>query len=125
MGGETPCVVCGSQSRFELGDEVLEDLPGGAVECRRLAADENGRIWSQRGAEPQTVQRSLVHSAFLSADLLIVTFSRTHSRRERRQLTVEFIDLVGSTPSRNSLTPKTTCPRGGVSDSLSAGHCPL
>src|SRR4029453_2493612 len=93
----------GLKRRFALDDEYLEDLKEELIGAKRLATDNDGRFlvwpggqptprhpfpvpspstppsWSQpRGARPQTLDSH-------------------RDAGERRQLTVQFIDLVGST----------------------------
>ena len=74
--------------RFELTDDYLDDIKIELVEAQRLAADENGRILVWIGevettpAEPHTPEA------------------------ERRQLTVMFCDLVGSTLLSGQLDPE-------------------
>jgi len=73
----------GLKRRFAVDDEYLKDLTEELVGAQRVATDEDGRflVWS---GEPATVasQSATPHRAL---------------EAERRQLTVEFIDLVGST----------------------------
>ena len=63
---------------FELDDEALEDLTEELIEVRRVAVDENGRILIWNGGR----------------------------EAERRQITVMFCDLVGSTALAEKLDPE-------------------
>ncbi len=75
----------GLKRRFELEDDLLEDLKEELIGAKRIARDEDGRF--------------LVHS---------IDTSRTSAvpDAERRQLTVMFCDLVGSTALSTRLDPE-------------------
>src|SRR5215470_6743279 len=82
----------GLKRRFDLGDEYLEDLKEELIGAKRLAADEDGRflVWTggqEAGGTP----------SHLSQPALPPVEPRP-PEAERRQLTVMFCDLVGSTP---------------------------
>jgi class 3 adenylate cyclase len=82
------------QRQFDLDDAYLEDIANEIIEAQRLAVDEHGRVlvWS---GEPQTAP---------PAPLPPETPSPLEA--ERRQLTVMFCDLVGSTPLAEQLDPE-------------------
>ena len=82
----------GLKRRFALDDEYLKDVKEELIGAKRVAADEDGRFLVWRG-EPDTI---LAPSA---------TLARA-PEAERRQLTVEFIDLVGSTSLSQQLDPE-------------------
>jgi hypothetical protein len=102
--------------RFELADDYLEDIKIELVEAQRLAEDENGRIlvWvggiegeapeptsqpNQPESQPvvEPAQPSQVESAPVEPHV---------PDAERRQLTVMFCDLVGSTSLSGELDPE-------------------
>src|SRR5437762_10570782 len=84
----------GLKRRFALDDEYLEDLKEELIGAKRLAADEDGRflVW--------TGDQEALGAPFR------LSFSQPAPppveprppEAERRQLTVMFCDLVGSTP---------------------------
>src|SRR2546429_1376635 len=83
----------GLKRRFALDDEYLEDLKEELIGAKRLATDEEGRFLVWRGEqEPAAVPPRLPpHPAS------VPPAEPRPPEAERRQLTVEFIDLVGST----------------------------
>jgi class 3 adenylate cyclase len=82
----------GLKRRFSLDDEYLKDLKEELIDAKRVATDEEGRflVWS---GESATIPAPSAMPA------------RT-PEAERRQLTVEFIDLVGSTSLSQQLDPE-------------------
>jgi class 3 adenylate cyclase/tetratricopeptide (TPR) repeat protein len=82
--------------RFSLDDEYLEDLKAEIVEAKRLAVDEDGVVLVWTGGSSQTA--SAVQSAAPVFDVL--------SEGGRRNLTVMFCDLVGSTALSQQLDPE-------------------
>src|SRR5262249_29724349 len=78
---------------FDLDDESLEDLKAELIDAQRLAADEDGKVFVWIGnKEPATA------SPCLSSPRSPTPPSESHPpEAERRQLTVMFCDLVGST----------------------------
>src|SRR5262245_56227097 len=97
--------------RFELSEEVLEDLKVELIEAEQVAADENGRILVWSGGAAAAVPPSLPP---VSTEPIPIRMTSALSRSaephqaagERRQLTVEFIDLVGSTTLSQQLDPE-------------------
>src|SRR6476659_3063244 len=92
----------GLKRRFALDDEYLEDLKEELIGAKRVAADEDGRFLVWRGDHETAAAPSrmlpLSPPAPAAAELQMPD-------AERRQLTVEFIDLVGSTALSEQLDP--------------------
>src|SRR5262245_7741025 len=93
----------GLKRRFALDDEYLEDLKEELIGAKRLATDEDGRVlvWTG-GTTVPSVQVPLTSPSSSPPspqplDARPQTLDARRSDGERRQLTVEFIDLVGST----------------------------
>jgi hypothetical protein len=101
--------------RFDLDDEYLEDLKGEILFAHPQARDEDGQglVWvgdteSTTKASVPTLQPcqtpEIQEAASAQAEL---PPSELHpSDAERRQLTVMFCDLVGSTPLSEQLDPE-------------------
>src|SRR5260221_5149317 len=92
--------------RFELDDEYLEDLKAELIDAEQVACDEDGKVLVWSGTSP--VQSSTPLSVPsnpppLSQDSALRT---QHSAAGRRQLTVMFCDLVGSTALSERLDPE-------------------
>ena len=88
----------GLKRRFALDDEYVEDLKEELIGAKRLAADEDGRFLVWVGA-----------SLVLSSTFQVPGSQPLDSARpeaERRQLTVMFCDLVGSTTLSAQLDPE-------------------
>ena len=86
---------------FELDDEQLDVLKEELIDAERVASDEDGKIlvWSGDGADPPAPipqPRPAVRP----------TVQPTAAEGERRQLTVMFCDLVGSTALSEQLDPE-------------------
>jgi class 3 adenylate cyclase len=82
--------------QFALDDEYLEDLKADLIDAKRVAVDEDGKVlvWVGSAAQspvPQTPDPQI-------PDVRRQTLDPRPSEAERRQLTVMFCDLVGSTP---------------------------
>ncbi|HJY83783.1 MAG TPA: adenylate/guanylate cyclase domain-containing protein [Candidatus Binatia bacterium] len=93
----------GLKRRFALDDEYLEDLKEELIGAKRLATDEDGRFLVWRGA-PETVSAP---ASLLAPSPPVPPTAEPHTpEAERRQLTVEFIDLVGSTALSTQLDPE-------------------
>ncbi len=90
----------GLKRRFDVDDEYLEDLKEELIGARRLAVDEDGRFLVWTGAAP--VQSSTFQVPSPPQSLT----PHTESPAERRQLTVMFCDLVGSTALSTQLDPE-------------------
>src|SRR5262249_49082241 len=102
--------------RFELNDEDIEDLKADLIDAKRVAADEDGKVLVWIGATPVLSSEFRVLSSkdedrspaigsvpLLSQDSALRT---QHSAAERRQLTVMFCDLAGSTALSAQLDPE-------------------
>ncbi|MGE0826383.1 MAG: adenylate/guanylate cyclase domain-containing protein [Candidatus Binatia bacterium] len=122
----------GLKRRFAVDDEYIEDLKEELIGAKRLASDEDGRflVWlggeagseTAKGGNGETERRgnagdslasrvqSLAPEGQEQASLLQTLNSRPRDSRqdggERRQLTVMFIDLVGSTTLSQQLDPE-------------------
>src|SRR5262245_58119778 len=92
----------GLKRRFALDDEYLEDLKEELIGAKRLAVDEEGRflVWTGASAVP-SAQYDTERPASRPPPL-----DSRSPEGERRQLTVEFIDLVGSTLLSHQLDPE-------------------
>ena len=83
--------------RFGLDDEELEDVKAELIDAKQIAVDENDRVLVWAGRQNQSAD-SLGHSP--------QSLSSSLSQAERRQLTVMFCDIVGSTPLAEQLDPE-------------------
>src|SRR6185312_9308395 len=92
----------GLKRRFALDDEYLEDLKEELIGAKRLATDEEGRFLVWTGAQEPAVAPSRLPS---HQPLARPVESRS-AEAERRQLTVLFCDLVGSTALSAQLDPE-------------------
>ncbi|HJY84113.1 MAG TPA: adenylate/guanylate cyclase domain-containing protein, partial [Candidatus Binatia bacterium] len=82
---------------FELDDDYLDDLKAEIIDARRLAIDEDGKVLVWTGASPVSGSQSPdARPRALDA----------RREAERRQLTVMFCDLIGSTPLSERLDPE-------------------
>lgn len=91
------------EREFDLDSETLADLANELIDVRRVASDENGRIlvWtdsSNLGDESSPV-------AHEPSDVMPVSAPVSRAG-ERRQITVMFCDLVGSTKLSDTLAPE-------------------
>jgi class 3 adenylate cyclase/predicted ATPase len=87
--------------RFALDDDYLEDLKGEIIKAKRLAVDEAGEVLVWVGnSSPESRVKSLESKDQSPAP------SPQSPSGERRQLTVQFIDLVGSTTLSQQLDPE-------------------
>lgn len=80
--------------RFALTDDDLEDLKADLIDAKRLATDEDGKVLVWVGASPVQSSEFKVPNSLQSPEA------------ERRQLTVMFCDLVGSTALSEQLDPE-------------------
>jgi class 3 adenylate cyclase/predicted ATPase len=107
--------------RFELNDEDLEDVKADLIDAKRVAMDEEGKVLVWAGTTVVSLQLSVDSSSNAVALQPPNTELRTQisspqtldPRRqtlddaaERRQLTVMFCDLVGSTALSEQLDPE-------------------
>src|SRR5712691_10134891 len=79
--------------RFDLDDEYVEDLKGELIRAEGVAADEDRDVlvWTGGATKSETATPPA------SSDTRPKTLDPRPADGERRQLTVQFIDLVGST----------------------------
>jgi len=94
--------------RFGLDDDYLEDLKDELIKAKQLARDEEGAVLVWTGSTP--VVSSPQPPAPQTSDLGLRTPDAKpqtlDSSAERRQLTVMFCDLVGSTALSAQLDPE-------------------
>src|SRR5215510_8492511 len=90
---------------FDLNDEFLEDVKAEIIEAKRLAIDENGKVLVWVGASPVSGSTFQV-SGSQSPDARLQTLDPRQDAAERRQVTVMFCDLVGSTALSTQLDPE-------------------
>jgi class 3 adenylate cyclase len=85
---------------FDLNDEVLEALKEELIEVKELAVDKDGKMLVWRG------DASVADGQLPVASPHPPVSSIQHPSAERRQLTVMFCDLVGSTALSARLDPE-------------------
>jgi class 3 adenylate cyclase/predicted ATPase len=87
--------------RFALDDAYLQDLKDELIDAQQLARDEGGTIlvWQGRTAKEGTGHGTPEYPS-------LQTLAVVPPEAERRQLTVMFCDLVGSTPLAEKLDPE-------------------
>src|SRR5213593_4533031 len=91
--------------RFDLDDEYLEDLKAELINAEQVARDEDGTVLVWTGTSPVSSSTFQV-SGSQSSDARRQTLDPRPTDGERRQLTVQFIDLVGSTTLSQQLDPE-------------------
>ncbi len=98
---------------FDLNDEMLDALKDELIEAKRLANDENGKVlvWVGEGIKGATDNKIRGEEAKREngdtvEDIGYRTPDTGRSAAERRQLTVLFCDLVGSTALSEQLDPE-------------------
>lgn len=91
--------------RFALDDEYIEDIKADLIDAKRLAIDENGKVLVWKDCLESGVQRPASQPANLP-DPRPQALDPGRSDGERRQLTVMFCDLVGSTALSVQLDPE-------------------
>ena len=97
--------------RFALNDEDLEDLKADLIDAKRVASDEGGKVlvWVDETTGKETEKRRNGESEkeqIISSDTRRQTLDSRRDAGERRQLTVMFCDLVGSTALSEQLDPE-------------------
>jgi hypothetical protein len=101
--------------QFQLDDAALDDLKNELIEGQRLAVDEQGNVlvWTGRADVPPLTTPPTPHLGSLSAtadvqplQALPPPAAPRSADAERRQLTVMFCDLVGSTALSTQLDPE-------------------
>jgi class 3 adenylate cyclase/predicted ATPase len=93
---------------FALEEEYLEDLKEELITAKRLASDEDGKIlvWLGGGTQEETENRRNGESENISLVSSVHSLEAKPTGAERRQLTVMFCDLVGSTTLSEQLDPE-------------------
>src|SRR5712692_2646930 len=98
--------------RFDLNDEDLEDLKADLIDAKRVAVDEEGKVLVWTGASLVPGSKFQVSSSPLPdpstqhPGTRRQTLDSARPEAERRQLTVMFCDLVGSTALSTQLDPE-------------------
>src|SRR5215813_10735448 len=104
--------------QFHLDDEQLEALKEELIEARELALDKDGKmlVWTGEESKGATAKRAKGEKEVVSSQLSVaspqlptaarVTLHAALAEGERRQLTVMFCDLVGSTTLSEQLDPE-------------------
>jgi hypothetical protein len=97
--------------RFNLDDDYLQDLKDELIGAQRLAVDEDGKILVWIGdlavaSSQLPVASSSQLPTLQTLDSGLPTPDARRSEGERRQLTVMFCDLVGSTALSTQLDPE-------------------
>lgn len=105
--------------RFNLDDDYLQDLKDELIDAQQLASDQDGKVLVWTGASPvssstfqvsgsQSPIPTLQHPAPSPQhqDARLQTLDSRRDTGERRQLTVMFCDLVGSTQLSQQLDPE-------------------
>jgi class 3 adenylate cyclase/predicted ATPase len=99
--------------RFGLDDAYLDDLKAELIDAQRLAVDEDGRVLVWIGAVDALPMSSAASQASRPAPHDAEPLPRSFpslalptAEAERRQLTVLFCDLVGSTPLASQMDPE-------------------
>jgi class 3 adenylate cyclase/tetratricopeptide (TPR) repeat protein len=91
--------------RFSLDDEYLEDLKAEIIDAKQLAIDENGTVLVWTGAPSRDGIGSEPHNN-AQAESGASIAPTIPDEGERRQLTVMFCDLVGSTALSEQRDPE-------------------
>src|SRR5262245_49647151 len=101
--------------RFALDDEYMEDLKGELIRAEGVAVDEDGDVlvWtgsttvvSSQLSVPSSSQPPASQTPDSQLQPLVASRQTLDSSGERRHLTVQFIDLVGSTALSTQLDPE-------------------
>ena len=101
---------------FDLTDDVLDALKEELIEVKELAVDKDGKmlVWIGEGEEKETEKRGKGEESLASSVQSLEsekhgqdsTIQTLDAAAERRQLTVMFCDLVGSTALSIRLDPE-------------------
>jgi Adenylate and Guanylate cyclase catalytic domain len=96
--------------QFALDDDYLEDLKAELIKAERIAVDEDGDVlvWVGKSSPESSVQGLESEERGRASTVLTLDARRwtLDSAGERRQLTVMFIDVVGSTTLSQQLDPE-------------------
>src|SRR5262245_48619291 len=87
--------------QFNLDDDYLEGLKDELIEAEQLARDEGGKVLVWVGGKEESEKEQTT-----SSDARPQTLDARRDVGERRQLTVMFCDLVGSTALSEQLDPE-------------------
>ena len=87
---------------FDLDDQVLDALKEELIEIKELAVDKDGKMLVWTGTPTETPGRSEERPKAEAPQSRI----DLDAEAERRQLTVMYCDLVGSTPLAERLDPE-------------------
>ncbi len=97
--------------RFDLDDDYLEDLKAEIITAQQLAKDEAGEVlvWTGGAGQPQTPAPAperppLAYTPAYLADKILT--AKHALEGERKQVTVLFADLKGSTDLIRDLDPE-------------------
>src|SRR5438876_1257972 len=96
---------------FALDDDYLEDVKVEIIETKELAVDKDGKmlVWVGEGAKQETENRrngETEKRETAASDARLQTLDPRRDAGERRQLTVMFCDVVGSTALSAQLDPE-------------------
>jgi class 3 adenylate cyclase len=97
------------QREFDLDEAALADLKDELLEGEQVARDENGKVlvWAGTLKEESAGNEGQATAGAPPPPLAArSTFSTPGAEAERRQLTVMFCDLVGSTALSTQLDPE-------------------
>jgi class 3 adenylate cyclase len=99
--------------RFDLDDAYLEDLKEELIKAEHVAADEGGEVpvWTGEGTQREAEKRRSgepenQQPPSQTLDVRRQTLDSSRPEAERRQLTVMFCDVVGSTALSAQLDPE-------------------
>ncbi|MDR4484850.1 MAG: adenylate/guanylate cyclase domain-containing protein [Nitrospirales bacterium] len=94
--------------QFSLDDEFLEDLKAELIKGQRVAVDEGGEVlvWTGRDEATPGLINKQGQGPRISREGQVTHQARLSTQAERRQLTVMFCDLVGSTALSERLDPE-------------------
>ena len=92
--------------RFALDNDYLQDLKDELIDAQRLAVDEDGKVLVWTGGTASSSTSLTSDSGLRTPDSARQTLDPRRDASERRQLTVMFCDLVGSTALSAQLDPE-------------------
>src|SRR5215510_9214230 len=92
--------------RFALDEEYVEDLKADLIDAKRVAVDEDGKVLVWTGGTPKEEPRTGEAGKGVEQQQPLQRLDMRPDAGERRQSTVEFIDLVGSTILSQQLDPE-------------------
>ncbi len=92
--------------RFALDNDYLQDLKDELIDAQRLAVDEDSKVLVWTGGTASSSTSMTSDSGLRTPDSARQTLDSRPISGERRQLTVMFCDLVGSTALSAQLDPE-------------------